>query len=191
MDRRDSERIRRVQGPLDPPSSKQRLRNGVEDILATSALLLWKLPTLTPATARRSGHSDSRTSLPDALTGHTRHILNLPVSFFPHLMRGRSDVNINSSIAPQINQYKIDESIRKSIESSGVKLSSRYKTCSGSHEMRHAFHHNTSRVNFTLYGPRFREFSQIGNVDVGVNVDVESHPVGSSTQQNFQFKSKE
>ncbi len=29
--------------------------------------------------------------------------------------------------------------------------------------------------------PAKREFSQIGNVDVGVNVDVESHPVGPST----------
>ncbi len=36
-----------------------------------------------------------------------------------------------------------------------------------------------------------REFSQIGNVDVGVNVDVEYHPVGSSTPQNFQFQGKE
>ncbi len=30
-----------------------------------------------------------------------------------------------------------------------------------------------------------REFSQIGNVDTGMNVDIESHPVGSSTPQNF------
>ncbi len=29
----------------------------------------------------------------------------------------------------------------------------------------------------------FREFSQIENVDVGVNVDVESHPVGPTTPQ--------
>ncbi len=28
-----------------------------------------------------------------------------------------------------------------------------------------------------------REFSQIGNVDVGVNVDIESHPVGQHTPQ--------
>ena len=35
------------------------------------------------------------------------------------------------------------------------------------------------------------EFSQIGNVDVGVNVDVECHPVGFSTPQNCQLESKE
>ncbi len=28
-----------------------------------------------------------------------------------------------------------------------------------------------------------REFSQIGNVDVGVNVDIQSHPVGHHTPQ--------
>ena len=32
---------------------------------------------------------------------------------------------------------------------------------------------------------------QIGNVDVDMNVDVESHPVGSFTPQNFQFQGKE
>ncbi len=31
-----------------------------------------------------------------------------------------------------------------------------------------------------------REFSQIENVDVGMNVDVEFHPVGSFTPQNVQ-----
>ncbi len=30
-----------------------------------------------------------------------------------------------------------------------------------------------------------REFSQIENVDVGVNVDVGSHPMGTFTPQNF------
>ncbi len=34
------------------------------------------------------------------------------------------------------------------------------------------------------------EFSQIANVDVCVNVDVESQPVGSFAQQIFQFQGK-
>ncbi len=33
--------------------------------------------------------------------------------------------------------------------------------------------------------PDIREFSQIGNVDVRVNVDVQSHPVGCSTPQTL------
>ncbi len=38
---------------------------------------------------------------------------------------------------------------------------------------------------------RNSEVWQIGNVDVDVSVDIESHPVDSSTPQNVQFKSKE
>ncbi len=34
------------------------------------------------------------------------------------------------------------------------------------------------------------EVSQIGNVDVSVNVDVESHPVGSFALQIFEFQGK-
>ncbi len=36
----------------------------------------------------------------------------------------------------------------------------------------------------------FSEVSQIGNADVGVNIDVESHPVGSFTPQNNQSKGR-
>ncbi len=36
-----------------------------------------------------------------------------------------------------------------------------------------------------------REFLQIGNVDVSMNVNVDSHPVGSSTSQNCQIQGKE
>ncbi len=51
---------------------------------------------------------------------------------------------------------------------------------------------NLEQSNLTMTVNRHnREFSQIGNVDAGVNVDVDSHPVGSSTPQNFQCQDKE